>query len=248
MGQSRTKICRIRLALAFMAAAILALTWSPVALAQQDDQYGGTIAPSGPAAGEPATVEGDDDGVVGPGDVIIIPGDFVVSEGASVTLEDSDGTQGTLIDGQNANITEGSIVIEVTGEPVGVAGGNGVLNTDGLFVVATTGIYAADDGAGAGGAGAGDGVGAGAGEAAGPGSGQGAGAGGTGAGDAVADDAAASDAAAGDAVADDAADEEAPVGVSVLPDTGGSAMVFVLAGGLALLGAGFVIRRFAGNN
>jgi len=47
-----------------------------------------------------------------------------------------------MIDGGNAEITEGSIIIAVTGEPANVNGGNGVLNTKGLFVVATTGISA----------------------------------------------------------------------------------------------------------
>lgn len=252
---SNVRIPGISWVLAFVAATMLALAWAPAAIAQQDDQYDGTVAPSGPAAGETATVLGDDDGVVGPGDTIVIEGDFVVTEGASVTLEDSDGTQGTLIDGQNAEITEGSIIIQVTGFPVGVVGGNGVLNTDGLFVVATTGIFAADDaGAGDGGA-ADDGAGAGAGASAGDAaagasagdgaaaqSGTGAGADAAAGGEEVASVAAEDAAAAGDeAVADGA-------GIAVLPDTGGSIMALVLAGGLFLLGAGFVIRRLSGSH
>lgn len=274
MTNSRVRIPGIRWVLAFTASAMLALAWAPAAVAQQDDQYDGTVAPSGPAAGETATVQGDEDGVVGPGDTIIIPGDFVVSEGASVTLQDSDGTQGTLIDGQNAEITEGSIIIQVTDFPVGVVGGDGVLDTDGLFVVATTGIFAAggvDDadrtgadtgataiaGAGAGAeASAGDATaGAGAGEdvstQAGTGDGEGVsaqagdGAAAAGAGAVAGDDAAAS--AGDDAVASEGAAEESAA-VAVLPDTGGSIMALVLAGGLLLLGAGFLIRRFAGSN
>jgi hypothetical protein len=142
MRDMRVHFPGLRWATGLALAALVALALAPAARAQQEDQYGATEAPEGPAAGEPATVEGDDDGVVGPGTVIVIDGDFEVSEGASVTLQDSDGTQGTLIDGENAEITEGSIIIEVTADPVGVVGGDGVLNTDGLFVIATTGITA----------------------------------------------------------------------------------------------------------
>lgn len=142
-----------RVVVALAAAFAFALTVASAANAQSaGDQYGTPTAPSGPAAEEQATVQssGGDDGVVGPGDVVVIEGDYAISDGASVTLQDSDGTQGTFVDGENATITEGSIVITVTDFPIiNVPGANGVLNTEGLFVVATTGISAAGgDGAG----------------------------------------------------------------------------------------------------
>lgn len=218
MTDSRVRIPGIRWALAFIAAAMFALSWAPAAVAQQDDQYGGTVAPSGPAADAQCTVSGDSDGVVNAGDTVICEGEYSISEGASVTLQDSDGTQGTFVDGQNAEITEGSIIIEVASDPVGVVGGNGVLNTDGLFVVATTGISAAGTGADAG-----------------------ASAGNATASASTGDGASAQAGTGGGAGEDGAA-------VAVLPDTGGSIMAFVLAGGLLLFGAGFAVRRFAGSN
>lgn len=241
MIRSEARIPGISWVLALMAATIMALAWAPTVMAQQDDQYGGTTAPSGPAAGAQCTVSGDADGVVNSGDTVVCEGEYSIAEGSSVTLEDSDGTQGTFVDGENANITEGSIIIDVTGEPAGVVGGNGVLNTDGLFVVATTGIFADDDEAVADDDGA-----------------------------AVDDDGAAADDGGTEAVAstgdgtsaqastgggagavDDSAgsgSSEDGAAVAVLPDTGGSILAFVLAGGLLLIGAGFVIRRLAGSN
>jgi LPXTG-motif cell wall-anchored protein len=149
---------------AFLIAVVAALVWSGnVAHAQQaeEDQYGGAVAPSGPLAGASVQVANDADpvGVVGSGDVLVIAGDFNVADGASITLQDSDATQGTLIDGQNANITEGSVIIEVTDFPIiNAPGENGVLNTEGLTVVASTGI-SLEEGAAAGGeATAGDGA------------------------------------------------------------------------------------------
>lgn len=156
-----TKISSLPLVIAMMLAMALLLSVASRANAQAaDDQYGEPVAPSGPAAGEPVTVLNDTDGVVGPGDVLVIEGEYDVADGASVTLQDSDATQGTLIDDVNAVITEGSIIITVTDWPIiNTPGANGVLDTDGLFVVATTGISAeeqeedasgapADDGAG----------------------------------------------------------------------------------------------------
>lgn len=128
---------------AFFLAVGFALIWATTAHAQiQDDQYGAPTPPSGPAAGAQCTVPNDTNGVVDPGDTIICEGNFSVSQGASVILEDVDGTQGTHVDGQNSQITEGSLIISVTGEPANVNGGNDVLNTEGLFVVATTGVSA----------------------------------------------------------------------------------------------------------
>lgn len=133
----------------------------------------------------------------------------MVADGASVTLQDSDGTQGTLIDDVNAVITEGSIVITVTDDPINVSGGNGVLNTEGLFVVATTGITAADD---AGSGAAGD--------------------------DAAGGGAADADDASSGAVAADTEESQPAAGVAgVLPDTGGF-MLFGVISAFALMGIG----------
>lgn len=110
-----------------------------------DAQYASPTAPSDPAADARCTVSGYTDGRVKAGDVITCAGSFDIASGASVILQDADGTQGTFVDGQNATITEGSIVIDVSDDPINVSGGNGILNTDGLFVVATTGITATSD-------------------------------------------------------------------------------------------------------
>lgn len=207
----------------------LALVWAGAAHAQSaGDQYGIPVSPSGPAAGLPVTVQGDTNGIVGPGDVLIIEGDYVIADGASVTLQDSDGTQGTLIDGQNATIVEGSIIITVTDNPIiNVPGANGVLNTDGLFVVATTGISAADEGASTGDNGAAN----------------------NGAANNGGDDGAVADASGnGNGTAAAAAgggSEAQPTSAvtGVLPDTGGP-VLFGLLGGVALIGGGLLaIRR-----
>lgn len=131
-----------RLILGLVLAALCAVALAAMASAQQsfEAQYGEPQSPAGPAANAQCTVTGDDDGVVNAGDPIVCAGNFSVSEGSSVVLQDSDSTQGTLIDGTNAEITEGSLIIDVSGEPANVNGGNEVLNTDGLFVVATTGV------------------------------------------------------------------------------------------------------------
>jgi LPXTG-motif cell wall-anchored protein len=137
-----------RIALGLALAIAVLLFWSVPANAQAaDDQYAEPVSPSGPAAGLAVTVEDNDgNGIISPGDVIIIPGEYDVADGASVTLQDADGTQGTLIDDVNAVITKGSVVIEVTDWPIiNVPGENGVLDIEGLFVVATTGISAEDD-------------------------------------------------------------------------------------------------------
>ena len=135
------------LAAAVFAATLLAAS---AAEAQFEDQYGAPVAPAGPLAGLQVIVQNDTDGVVNAGDVLVIPGEYTVTEGASVTLQDADATQGTLIDGQNAEIEEGSVVITVTADPViNAPGANGVLNTEGLFVVASTGIFPKAGGAAA---------------------------------------------------------------------------------------------------
>ena len=91
--------------------------------------------------------------VVDAGDVLSIAGDFelAASGTASVTVEDEDGTQGIFEDGVNAEITreeDGSLLITVTGEPIGVTGGDSVLNTTGLTGVSSEGITCADEGEG----------------------------------------------------------------------------------------------------
>lgn len=215
---STTRKLTLRMTLALAVAVVVALSWSAVAGAQSaDDQYDEPVAPTGPAAEAQCSVSGDTDGVVNSGDVVACAGDYVIAEGASVTLQDSDGTQGTFIDGQNAEITEGSIIIAVAGDPLNVVGGNVVLNTEGLFVVATTGVSAAGDGAAVDGGAVDDGA-AGGGAVA------------------EADDATASAGGGSDA-------QPASAVVGVLPDTGGP-VLFGILGGAALLGGSLLaIRR-----
>jgi len=234
----------LRLVLGIGLAVLVSLCWSAVAHAQPaDDQYAAPASPSGPATSAQCTVSGDTDGVVNAGDQVICEGEYDVADGASVTLQDADGTQGTFVDGINAVITEGSIVIRVTDAPIiNVPGANGVLDTEGLFVVATTGIAAAGGSAATGGVVAGDAVagGAQAGAADAVASGGGA---------AVADDGSADAASGGGAAVADgsAADEDGsrPAGatpVGVLPDTGGMASLGIL-GALMLLGVGLLLAR-----
>lgn len=221
----------LRLILGLALAVLASLCWASGAYAQSaDDQYAQPVSPAGPGAEQPATVENDegDDGVVGPGDVIVIPGEYVVADGASVTLQDADGTQGTFVDGVNAVITEGSIIIEVTDDPIiNVPGANGVLNFEGLFVVATTGITAvgATDATGVA-EGTDDGASAVAGDSA---------------GDTATGDAAASDAQGGESDSGAVTDEESSrpdaAATGVLPDTGGTISLGVL-GALMVLGVG----------
>jgi hypothetical protein len=102
---------------------------------------------------EGAAIEADESlgttlDAVDAGDVLSIAGNFELAATVSVTVEDEDGTQGTFEDGVNAEITQqedGSLLITVTGEPIGVAGGDSVLNTTGLTGVSSQGISCADE-------------------------------------------------------------------------------------------------------
>ncbi len=152
----------VNFAVAFAMA--FALVWSTAAHAQAsgagkakgksaDDQYERQASPAGPAAGASCSFIDSTDGVLHSGDTVTFPGDFSVAPGASVILDDADGTQGTLIDGENATISgDGSnIEITVTGDPVNVSGGNGELSDEVCnSIVATTGVSAgsADSGRG----------------------------------------------------------------------------------------------------
>jgi hypothetical protein len=81
--------------------------------------------------------------LLGAGSTLVFAGDFSVAPGASVVVADADGTRGTFIDGQNANITgNGGITLEVTGDPTNVSGGEGALNSGAgcNSIVATTGV------------------------------------------------------------------------------------------------------------
>ena len=138
---------------------VFALAYAPVALAQSpgtssgSGQYGKPSAPSGPLGGTACASSGAGDGVVNTGDVFTFPGSVAVSSGASMVLQDFDGTQGTLIDGKNANITSanGSLKVAVTGEPVNVFGGNGTLSDNGCkMLVASTGVAPGQTGTAAG--------------------------------------------------------------------------------------------------
>ncbi|MEW6636301.1 MAG: hypothetical protein AB1425_05745 [Actinomycetota bacterium] len=134
----------------------LVLVWASVAQAQSaedfyEDESGTLLAqPSGPAAGVGCSTIESDDGLLNAGDLIVFPGGFSVAPGASVVLEDADGTQGTLIDGVNAEIAGGGgISLAVTGDPLNVAGGDGVLSDEVCdSIVTTTGVAGAAGAAG----------------------------------------------------------------------------------------------------
>ncbi|CAA9448913.1 MAG: hypothetical protein AVDCRST_MAG14-691 [uncultured Rubrobacteraceae bacterium] len=83
----------------------------------------------------------DTAGVVNPGDQFRFEGEYTINDGATVTLQDSDGTQATAIDNQNASIIEGSIVITIT-EALDATGGDGQLSDQGLTIADMTGITA----------------------------------------------------------------------------------------------------------
>ncbi len=74
-----------------------------------------------------------------------VEGEFSIEPGSSVTLQDADGTRGTVTDGSNAKIVEGSIDTTVTGTPSGVSGSDGQLATEGLEIVDTSGITASPE-------------------------------------------------------------------------------------------------------
>jgi hypothetical protein len=131
-------------------------------LAHHDDDSSDAcgLPPAGPPPEcenpvEGAAIEADESlgttlDVVDAGDVLSIAGNFelAVSGTVSVTVEDEDGTQGTFEDGVNAEITreeDGSLLITVTGEPIGVAGGDSVLNTAGLTGASSEGISCVDE-------------------------------------------------------------------------------------------------------
>lgn len=107
-------------------------------------QYPEIAAPSGPAAGLPCIEIESGGNDLKAGDTLVFPGTFSIASGASVVLEDADGTQGTMIDGENARITEGeggTIQILLTGAPMNVIGGDEVLSNEVCeSIVATTGI------------------------------------------------------------------------------------------------------------
>lgn len=141
----------------FALAAAFALIGATVAQAQSfKDQYGEPVAPAGGLAGTSCIYIQSTDGLLNAGDVVEYGGDFSVSPGASVVIDDSDGTMGTFIDGRNAEISQGSggdgIRIAVTGNPINVSGGDGVLSDMVCnSIVASTGITADSSGLGGGG-------------------------------------------------------------------------------------------------
>ncbi len=195
----------IALAVAF------ALVWATVAQAQSFEvQYGDPEAPAGGLAGTSCMYVQSEDGQLNAGDIVEYRGDYSISSGASVVIDDSDDTQGTFIDGRNAEISEGSgadgIKIAVTGDPINVSGGDGVLtNKVCNSIVASTGIVGDAPGGGA------EGLLAGLfGDPPGQGSGS--------------------------------AGSSGSLGLSVLPDTGGVAVLLYL-GMLSVAGGGLVLLR-----
>ena len=107
-------------------------------------QYAASEPPEGGAAGTSCGRVVSEDDLLNAGDTVTYPGNFSVASGSSVVLDDADGSIGTLIDGQNAEISgdpRGDIRIVVSGDPINVSGANGVLNdTVCESIVASTGI------------------------------------------------------------------------------------------------------------
>ncbi|MBA4117022.1 MAG: LPXTG cell wall anchor domain-containing protein [Rubrobacter sp.] len=193
----------IALAVAF------ALVWATVAQAQSFEvQYGDPEAPAGGLAGTSCMYVQSEDGQLNAGDIVEYRGDYSISSGASVVIDDSDDTQGTFIDGRNAEISEGSgadgIKIAVTGDPINVSGGDGVLtNKVCNSIVASTGIVGDAPGGGAEGLLAG---------------------------------------LFGDPPGQGSGGSSGSLGLSVLPDTGGVAVLLYL-GMLSVAGGGLVLLR-----
>ena len=191
-------------------AAVFALVWATVAQAQSFEvQYGSPEAPGGGLAGTACMYVQSEDGLLNSGDVVEYRGDYSISPGASVVIDDSDGTLGTFIDGTNAEISEGGggdgIKIVVTGDPINVSGGDGVLSDKVCnSIVASTGIFG-----GAPGGGGAEGLLAG---------------------------------LFGDAPGEGSGGSSGTLGLSVLPDTGGAA-VLLYAGMLLVAGGGLVLLR-----
>ena len=135
-------------------ATAFALVWATVAQAQSFRvQYGEPEAPAGGLAGTSCMYVQSEDGLLNANDVIEYRGDYSISSGASVVVDDSDGTLGTFVDGRNAEISESrggnGIRIAVTGDPINVSGGDGVLSDRVCnSIVASTGIVADTQGGG----------------------------------------------------------------------------------------------------
>lgn len=125
--------------------ALLLLAATSTAFAQSaKNQYGERQTPSGPVAGlSCVTLESEDD-LLNAGDFVSFGSGFSVAPGASIIIEDADGTQGLLVDGDNADISEGdggSIDVVVTGAPTAIVGGDGAMSSAVCnSVVTTTGI------------------------------------------------------------------------------------------------------------
>lgn len=137
-----------------------AFVFSTVAGAQSpgmrsmDDAYpeDPSSSAAGAAAGGSCLYVRSSDDLFNKGDAAGYPGAFSVAPGASLVLDDADGSLGTFIDGENAQISErrgGGIAVAVTGNPINVGGGNGELNSTVCdSIVASTGISALTGGAG----------------------------------------------------------------------------------------------------
>jgi len=135
----------VRLILSSTLGLLLTFGLTAVAYAQTpfDTQYGDPAGSGNSEKMSCSKVVSSDD-LLNAGDKVTYPGNFSVSPGSSVVLDDADGTQGTLIDGKNAQISEssGNIVVSVTGDPINVGGGStGALDdTVCHSIVSSTGI------------------------------------------------------------------------------------------------------------
>ena len=141
----------IALAFALICASVASAQTSSSAgtesLDSADDAYGTPQSDGGAMEDMNCSYIESDDGVLNAGDVVVYPGGFEVVQGASVTLDDADGTVGTLVDGENAQISADadSLTVAVTGDPINVSGGDGVMNdTVCNSIVASTGISGGD--------------------------------------------------------------------------------------------------------
>lgn len=127
----------------------LSLALSAQALAQSaEEQYGERTPPSDPVAEGICVLTESTNEVIDPGDVISVEGNFSVAPDASLVVQDEDGTRGTFIAGENAEVSRDALEVAVIGDPINVSGGDGTLHAAGCpEIVSTTGVSPTTGGA-----------------------------------------------------------------------------------------------------
>ena len=95
---------------------------------------------TGPLAGLAAAIDANGNGTLEIGEILTLAGSFSFEPGACITFIDGDSTIGTICDGGNGTFTTGSLIVEVTGAPSNVSGGDGVLDDSNLTVFASSGV------------------------------------------------------------------------------------------------------------